>query len=421
MPRPPLVPVAVLALGAALVAGTDHGTAASSSPRSETRTTDFAFKTSGFGTRLVGGQVPVGSGTTGYQVIGCTNQAGKTRTNDVATATVPGLGRASGVRTRVWTSDRHGVVASHSRHSIAHLTVASSGLGSVTLDAVKASATAFHNASGFHATTTTLVGGITFTPPVGPAQSFPAPTPDQPVTIPGLATISLGSKVTNRTPHGVSASALALRVDVVPTQTSLLVAQAHAELWDGLVGGIFRGHSAATHVITAAGGIAKSGPNPLTVMPCQGTYGQTHEKALASVDLGGQVVVKGATASQRGSQHPGRASGTERSSVATVTLGGGQLVVHAVVGKAHVSRTTHGVVTSPRGTRLGSTTASGRTLSFPPTGVLEIPGLAKLERKVVTRTAQGIDVVALRITLLDGSGAVIDLGEARMRIDRLPR
>jgi hypothetical protein len=107
--------------------------------------------------------------------------------------------------------------------------------------------------------------------------------------------------------------------------------------------------------------------------------------------------------------------------VSTVNLGGGQLVVRAVVGKAHVSRTPQGVVTSARGTRLGSVTASGTTLSFPPTGVLEIPGLAKLERRVVTRTAQGIDVIALRITLLDGSGAVIDLGEARMRIDRLPR
>ena len=52
--------------------------------------------------------------------------------------------------------------------------------------------------------------------------------------------------------------------------------------------------------------------------------------------------------------------------------------------------------------------------------MLEIPGVAKLERHVVTRTATGIKVVALRITLLDGSGAVINLGEAQLQIRRLP-
>ena len=80
------------------------------------RSTSFAFTTSGYGTRVKGGQIPTGSSTTGFQVIGCTNQAGKSRTNDVAEATVPGLGTASGVKTHVWTTSRDGVVASHSTH-----------------------------------------------------------------------------------------------------------------------------------------------------------------------------------------------------------------------------------------------------------------------------------------------------------------
>jgi hypothetical protein len=419
MKRSSIVLAAAVSLSSVVgvLAGATTGYA---SDRADTRTTTFAFRASGFGTRLIGGQVPAGSSTTGYQVIGCTNQAGKDRTNDVATATIPGLGTASGVRTRTWTTDRHGVVASHATHSIAHVTIASSGLGSLTLDAVKATATAYHDTQGFHATSRTLLGGITFTPPMGPAQSFPAPTPGQPVTIPGLATISVGNNVTHHDGHGASASANALRVDVVPTQTSVLVARSHAELYDGLTGGIFGGHSAATHVLTAAGDIAKSGPNPLMVMHCQGTFGHTREKALASLDLGGQLVVKGATSRQRAAQHARRASGYERGSVASVNLGNGQLVVDAIVGRAHVVRTPDGVVTSARGTRLGSITANGQQVSFPPTGVLEIPGVAKLERRLVTRTHSGIKVVALRITLLDGSGAVVDLGEAALRIGRLP-
>ena len=52
--------------------------------------------------------------------------------------------------------------------------------------------------------------------------------------------------------------------------------------------------------------------------------------------------------------------------------------------------------------------------------MLEIPGVAKLERARVSRdSATGIKVIALRVTVLDGSGAVINLGEAALQIHRL--
>ena len=94
---------------------------------------------------------------------------------------------------------------------------------------------------------------------------------------------------------------------------------------------------------------------------------------------------------------------------------------HGIVGRARVAQTDHGLVRSAKGTRVGSLTAGGRTVRFPRTGVLEIPGVAKLQRHVVTRSHTGLKVVALRITVLDGSGAVIDLGEAQLRIHRLSR
>src|SRR3954451_19076678 len=422
MKHPSATLVSILTVTAALAVGTgvDAGQAAERSATKSTRSTTFAFQASGYGTRLIGGQVPAGASTTGFRALGCTNLAGKAHTNDVASATIPGLGKASGVRTRDWTTERHGVVASHSTHSIAHVTLASSGLGSLTLDAVKAKAVAFHNASGFHSTTTTQVGGLTFAPPVGDPQSLPLPTPDQPVTIPGLATISVGAHSARHESRSAAATATALRVDVIPTGTSLQVAKARAKLSSGLTMGIFGGRSAATHVITAAGDIAKSGPNPLTQMPCQGTHGSTHEKSLASVDLGGRLVVKGASSSQWAAQDRDTARGYEKGGVARVNLGGGALVVKAIVAKATVIRTAQGLVSTARGTRLGSITASGKTLTFPRTGVLEIPGVAKLESRLVTRRHDGISVVALRITLLDGSGAVVDLGEAQTRIRRLP-
>jgi hypothetical protein len=413
--RTPLtVAVATLCAGLALTT-TGPGFAGTT-----TRSTTYAFQGSGFGTRVIGGQVPAGSRTTAYQSLSCTNQAGLDRTNDVADATVPGLGTVSGVKTRVWTTQKHGVTASHARHTIARITLASSGVGSLTLDAIRSDAKAFHDGTGFHATTSTTVGDITFTPPVGPPQTFPAPTPDQPVTIPGLATIHLGSTATSEGAHGATANALALRIDVVASGSSVKVARSHAQINDGLTVGIFNGHSNATRVPQALTDLAHSGPNPLSLMPCAGTGGTLKTKALADLDIGGQLVVQGLSSSQKSNQDSDTAHGFERAKIAKVDLGGGQLIVNAIVGKATVTRTADGWVRTAKGTRLGSITANGQAQTFPPSGVIEIPGVARLERKVVTRSKTGLKVVALRVTLLDGSGAVVDLGEAKLNIRRLP-
>jgi hypothetical protein len=411
--RTPLIGATVaLGVGLALAA---PGFAGSTT----THPTNFAFQASGYGSRLIGGQVPAGSDTTGYQAIGCTNKAGIDRANDVADATVPGLGTLSGVTTRVWTTQRHGVTTTHSTHTIAQLAVAQSGLGSLTVDAITSRVRAFHDASGFHAATVTDIGAISFTPPAGPPQSFPAPTPGQPVTVPGLATLSLGRTATSQGTHGAVADAYALRVDVVPTSTSVMLAHARAALHDGLTYGVFGGHSNATRVVQALNNVAHSGPNPLTLMPCQGTYGATKRKAIAGLDLGGQLVAKGLTSQERAAQSAHGAHGYEQAAVARINLGHGQLVVDGIVGRVNVARTSQGLVRTTRGTQLGTITANGQVQTFPKTGVLEIPGVAKLERHLVTRTRTGIKVIALRVTLLGGSGGVVDLGEATLRIQRL--
>ena len=339
------VAVVAMCLGPALAAGPTYaGTDA-------TTTTSFAFKASGYGTRIKGGEIPAGSSTTGYRGFGCTTRAGKSLTNNVAETTLQGLGTASGVRTRVWTTSRHGVVASHSTHDIAEITLVRSGLGSLSIRAITSRATAYHDARGFHARTTTHLGGLVFTPPVGGEQALPLPTPDRPITIPGVATIYVGRHATGRSATGATADAYALRVELLATGTSVRVARSHAALYSGVTGGVFGGRAAATRVVTAAGDIVESGPNPLTPMPCQGTYGKLREKSLALVDLGGQLVVEGANARTRGAQAGHRAHGMARAEVAQVRIGGGQVVIDGIVGKATVVRHGHEVLRSARGTR----------------------------------------------------------------------
>jgi hypothetical protein len=383
------------------------------------RSTTFAFKSTGYGTRVIGGELPVGSDTTGYKAIGCTNQAGHSRTNAVSDATLPGLGKAHGVKTHVWTTSRHGVVASHSLHRVARVALIESALGSLSINGVVARATAYHDGSGFHATTTTHLGGLTFTPPIGGPQSLPLPTPDQPITIPGVATIYAGKHTTRHSSTGATADAFALRIDLTLTGTSVRVAHSRAQLSSGMTGGVFKGHSAGVRVVSALGGLVQSGPNPLATMPCEGTHGKVKQKSLASGTLSDQLLFMNANARERANQGPHRAHGTSRASVGRVNLGG-QVLIAGVVAKATVTRHDGHVTKSIKGTRLGSITVSGKQQRLPKTGVLEIPGLVKLERAVVHRTHNGISVIGLRVTLLDGSGAVVNFAEAKLNIKRLP-
>ncbi len=154
-------------------------------------------------------------------------------------------------------------------------------------------------------------------------------------------------------------------------------------------------------------------------MPCQGTLGKVKgkTKAIADVNLGDQIVVQGLRSQQKGTQLAHKSMAFERGTIASIDIGNGALVVDGVIGQANVARTEAGKTTSStRGSLIGAITADGEPQTLPDTGVLEIPGVAKIRPMVVDRTKFGISVVALRITLLDGTGAVIDLGVAQARI-----
>ncbi len=75
---------------------------------------------------------------------------------------------------------------------------------------------------------------------------------------------------------------------------------------------------------------------------------------------------------------------------------------------------------STEGTKVLEVIADGTPTDIP-IEQLDIPGLVELEENIVKRTHNGLKVVALRIHLLDGSLAVIDLGTAVVGIKRARR
>lgn len=387
--------------------------------RTSARSTgDIALTAWGYGTATNGGLLPARSDPTAFEAIGCVVRTGVDRRNHVAEARVPGLGTASGITTHLWTRRRNGALHSYSRNSIAGITVAQSGLGRLRIEDVTSFSHAWHNRTGFHAATATSIGRLVYVSPTGDRQRLDLPSPGRPVVAPNLAVLTFGGSLRKTTDDYATARATSLKVRVLPTATTSSVGRSVARALTGVKNGRFGGFSAGTQV-TALGGDLTSGRNPLTRMHCQGTDGKVESKTNAGTSLGGQIVVSAPSSSQWARRFPRRSTEWEKGEVARLNLGGGQLVVDAVVGTATVTRTAAGRLRrSADGTTVGSITANGEPQTFPDTGVLEIPGVARLQQKVVTKVLGGLKVVGLRITLLDGSaaGSVIDLGVAKATI-----
>src|SRR6478735_5038604 len=69
-----------------------------------TRDAGLALRAGGFGTQVKGGQVPGQSDETAYISLSCATRTGVERENHVAGAQLPGAGTASGITTKLWTT-----------------------------------------------------------------------------------------------------------------------------------------------------------------------------------------------------------------------------------------------------------------------------------------------------------------------------
>lgn len=408
----PLLSVAALAAtGLAIPATSGVALGAHQDKRTPTA---FAMEASGYASRVKGGDVPAGSDRSAFQVVACTNLAGQHKTNSEASVDL-GTGLKLGTtKTRTWTSKVGNSVASNSKNTVAKLTLADTPLGSLYLSAIVSQTKAWHSASGFHSKATSSLGKIVLDPAVPglPDQTFPVPSPGQSVTVPGLATISLGDGTRKAGAHSAAAVMDAVKVKLLLSDTVVFVAHSRATIQDGVVSALYGGSSYATKVDVLEGTVS-SGRTPATLVPCVGTDGERTKKAIAHLNLDPGLVVNGLRSDQKsGLTNQGNPQVITRSHIANINLGG-ELVIKAIHASATVEKTSGGYRRSSAGTSIAKILFQGDVQEIPDTGVLEIPGVARLEPNIVHKSARGITVVALRVTLLDGRVAVINLGYAK--------
>ena len=376
--------------------------------------TKFALAGSAYGSRVDGGEVPANSRDTAFERIGCTNVAGNEVRNFEADLTIPGLGRAEGVLTRVFTKKVGETVSVVSQHSIAKVVIGSSPLGAIELIGLRSTSEAFNKNGRFGTTVDNEIARIVLRPAVGPAQQLAIPAPGRTLTIPGLASISLGKAVRSVSGAGARISANVVDVRVIPLGTRVRVAQTNASIAGGIRQGVFKGYAAGVEARGLDDNL-KVGRTPLTLLPCQGTKG-VKRKDIAGVDLGALGQLGTVVSAANATNQTRVADGTVVGAVADVSLFDGRVQIKGIVAAANVKRVRGVLSRSSAGTTVLEVVVDGQRFEFPAVGAIEIPGLLKLEDRIVTRTKNGMRVVGLRITVLDGTGAVVDLGVVEIGI-----
>jgi 3D (Asp-Asp-Asp) domain-containing protein len=376
--------------------------------------TQFALSGSAYGTRVDGGSVPANSRDTAYQRIGCTNVAGTDRNNFVAEQTIPGLGKVEGVRTRVWTEKKGGTVSSYSKHSIARVVIASSALGSLELQGLSSLSRAYNANGRFATSSSNEIARIVLTVG-GQSRQLAIPAPGKTLTVPGLASISLGKTVKQVTSGYARISSNVVDVKVIPLGTRVRVAQTNAAVQSGIKQGVFNGYGAGIEG-QGLGDSLKVGRTPLSLVPCRGTGGKLRAKDITGVDLGDLGSVTGVASGVVAVNRAQVAEGTVAGRVAEVSLLDGRIQVKGILGVANVKRERGVLTRDSEGSTVLDIVVDGKHYSLKALTKIEIPGVVKMQDALKIKTDNGLRVIGLRITLLDGTGATLDLGVAQLGI-----
>lgn len=418
------ISIALALAGTTLVAGVaSTSNAAELAAKKKPVRTDFGMAAVSYGTRVIGGPVPVDSSETASQSLSCTNKAGLDKRNHIAEVTLDGLGVIRGVTSRTWTSKSGGKVSSNATHDVAHLNLFNNSLGSLDINGLHSKAEAWHDSSGFHSKISSKIASITFTPKGGKPMGLDIPTIGKPITIPGVLRLSIGVGRTPSDAHGAGAITSVLDIRLFPgsaaNEVKAIIGQTKATITDGIRSGLFAGQAIGARA-SVLGDLVTVGQTPLQFMPCKGTNGEPVVKEVAGVKIAGLLEVGALHAGVVGAQSNKKATATSAAHVATVNIGDGALIINGIRGVASVTRNGGQVTRSTEGTVVLEAILNGSPTNIPLED-LDLPGLVELEENIVKETANGLEVVALRIHLLDGSLAVIDLGTASAYIKRARR
>jgi hypothetical protein len=381
--------------------------------------TPYALTGFSFGSRLVGGEIPVESGRTAYAYLPCAKTAGQNDSNHLADVNVGDFGSVSGISSRSWSTEKGSTVASRSRTKIGAIELGS-GDAKLVIEGVTLDTKAWHDDSGFHAagdarilTIKAKVGGVALPIPANPA-------PGQVIKIPGLGKLIILGGSRSVTDDHARITRRALRIEL-SDGSSLSIGAARSTISDGAPAGVLTGwgRAASADLLESA---VTTGNVAVQPLKCLGTDGEWTSNHTAGLDVPGVLAIGAASGAARGVQRDAdNASAHTRGRIAHVMLSD-QLEIGAIEAHARVTKKDGKLTRSIKGTSVAYIKAAGESFEVPDPGQsIEIPGIAVITVAKKFPGKYGVRVVAVEVKLLDGTpgATTINLGEAFARI--MPR
>ncbi len=381
--------------------------------------TPFVFDTFAWGSKVESGEPRVTSGKTGLAFLSCTSRAGKVSRNTVSTSDLGGGVVVGAVESEARSIQKKGKVTARSFNRIGRVVVGPESGPNLTVESFRGNAQVSHDKSGYHAKAG-HDGVLSFTSlPGGEPQTIPFPDIGETIELPGFGSVTGPQQRTKKSAHGLRINTTGLTIRSTTNNSVTRVGRASARLQRGNIYGLMHGRAYGS-TASLADGSSISGRSAVQPLPCLGTGGKVLQNDSAGFLIpdagdGGTTVSKSSGKVFKN----GEIDAWTQSTVQSFDLGG-QLQINAVKARANAHRTKSGKIkTDAKGTSVGQVIYDGEPQDIPAEG-LEIPGVALIEVNLVNRTKTGIDVTALRLTLLDDTPLVseINLGNAKVRISR---
>lgn len=368
--------------------------------------TDFAFSGNGYATLVRGGTLPVDSGKTALSVLSCTNLAPRLAVNRVATADLAPLPlTVTNLRTTNESVAVAGGFATVSESRVGEVQVGTTGTG-LKIEALRTKSTAaFVNGVAqpkvefFFASAT--LAGVSVSPTLL----------QQGVTVPGVGTVQLGWKNTGQSANHAAAHGRGLMIVLNGTPTTTVtVGEAFARIDKGAKGGIFGGGATVARGNFLEGDVL-IGPLANQRHHCLGTNGEWLSQNIVDADLQDVGRVEGGRAAVRSDHYTGFSSSRSHAFVEKATIG--PVTVEGLVVKVFTKRNADGTYErNAIGTTVGRILVNGTVVNIAPGGTITVPGVAKITSSTYKRLSNGVDVTGVRIELLSGDLAIVELGRA---------
>ncbi|MDN5895716.1 MAG: hypothetical protein L0H93_17040 [Nocardioides sp.] len=407
--------------------------------------TNYAFYGTAYGTRAGSNTLGVKSGSTAWAFLGCTRMPGVQKTARVAAVNLPTdnpvlhVGAVTSKNRTYRGKRRTGIISSN---RVAKVVLGSPKGVNITIKGLETSANAFARRNGSFGVVPKFssadIEAHTGIKPLDRLLNRTGATINTllrylgrngAIKLPGLGRIALGATSTKRLPRqkAAVANATALRVQLQPAGNEVVnveVGRSRSRIAKDVPSGVFRGLAEVIKGKALAGivNVGAIGQKPLS---CEGTRGKVRQSSIAGVNLLGADVIGAGVARTKVFGRQGKrgyARAWTESSLANIKLGVGNqaLTVRGIVARANITQTKRGKLKrNIRGSRVASISFGGKKYRVPKPGVpLKIDGLLEISVMKRSTPPRAIKVTALQIKLLDGTGAVLNIGNARARINR---